>query len=364
MRRTYLCLALASALVMLCGAILAQEPRIVMPRNYTDPGGWFSIRVPNEWEEKTQAALGRRDVIFTPPADSEDAGKMDMRVTLITEWTERTVTGEMLKTLSDEALQRLREECAKRGSTVAVRETKEIILDRQSAIRNIIDEAQKGGGFAVIRIFALPSAFHSYVIEYRLPKEMDEMLSVQFDRMVRSFRVLAPELEALDVEKLEEYAFAAARMTVKCPAAWERKEAGGDDRVQVVLASPKARGRVNDPCPGLVAERISKADLRFKGETLTPEQIILRYRDLYVEELKKRYGEARLHPDPALARIGRQAALAFKIEIANGEESRYALLVIGIEKGTLVQVFLAAPAETFHHYAPIFGRMLVTLEAS
>ncbi|NOZ20477.1 MAG: hypothetical protein GXP25_05240 [Planctomycetes bacterium] len=353
---------------MLCAALSgaglrAQEPRILMPRTYTDPGGWFTIRAPNAWEETHLASLGRRCVRFAPAADSEDAGKMDMRITFLMGWTERTVTDEVLKTLSAEAIDRLREECRARGSTIAVRETKDIILVRQSAIRNVIDEAEKDGGFAVIRMFVLPTAIHSYVIEYRLPKEMDEMLSVQFNRMVRSFRVLTPALEPVSLDKLQEVACPAMKVTVKCPPTWERKEITGGDEGRVTLVSPKARGGLKDPCPGVVVEKIPKADLRFKGETLTPEQIIMRYRDLYVEGLKKTYDEVNLQPKSALARIGREAALAFKLELASAKQTRYALLVIGIEKGTVVQVFLTAPAETFHHYAPLFGRMLVTMQA-
>jgi len=153
------------------------------------------------------------------------------------------------------------------------------------------------------------------------------------------------------------------KVTVKCPPAWERKEVTGGDEGRYVMASPKARDGLKDPCPGVVIEKIPQADQRFKGETLTPEQILLKYRDLYLEDLAERYDEARLLPKAARARLGRQAALAFKFELAKGEESRYGLLVISIQKGTVVQVFMAAPAASFHHYAPLFGRILATMQA-
>jgi hypothetical protein len=181
--------------------------------------------------------------------------------------------------------------------------------------------------------------------------------------MVKAFRVLAPEFEPIDLEKLDEYSAKDMKVTIKYPPSWERKENTVENLRRITLASPESRGGLKDPCPGVIVEKIPDAAIRFAGEAPTPEQIIMKYKNLYVKKMEETCEKVTVRPKSSLARLGKQAALAYKLEFVKANESRFALFVGGIQKGTVVQVFLTAPAETFHHYTPLFGKMLSTINA-
>ncbi|MBU0717130.1 MAG: hypothetical protein KJ749_02690 [Planctomycetes bacterium] len=358
-RLLYLVICVSS----LSPALVGQEPKIILSRPFSDPGGCFSTNVPSGWQEICETEVGRKTFLFVPQADSEDAGKMSMSIALIMGWRQQHATEEDLRAATARELQRFRDEAARIETVVAVRETKTVVLSRQSGSVLTIDEAAKDGKHGVVRMFVIPSMIHTFVIQYRLPKEDDELVSVQFERMIKRLNFLYPRLEEIDLEKLGEFSNDEMHVTVKHPPSWKATVSGEGGEREIVITSPKSHGPAGMPCPAVMVQKIANASSRFEGVTLTPEDILMKYRDLYLQKLEKACGMVVLHPQSARARLGTEAAIAYQLEFLVDDQSRYALLVLGIQKGTLVQTFLVAPAEQFCHYAALFGRILVTIQA-
>ena len=350
---------LASLLLFPCLG-RAQEPKILMPRPFQDGAGWFSINVPADWQDLCEVELGRRTYVFTPGPESDDVGKMGMSVSLIAGWRQRQVTEDVLNAAAALEIKRFTDEARQVGSTAVVRDRQGVILSRQSGLAVTIDETMQDKQQSVVKMFVMPSMIHTFVIQYRLPKEDEALSAVQFERLIRRFKILYPKLEAFDAEALTGFTDDAMHVTVKHPPSWKATADGEGDGRQITVASPTSRDE-GAPCPAVTVSKVTNAASQFRG--LTPEQMLEACAKRYVEAMRKTSGDVTLLPKSSRARIGREAALAYQLEYQAGDQSRYALLVVAMKKGTLVQVLLTAPAEEFSHYAPLFGRILITLQA-